>query len=583
MKSKNQRSKFKTNPKFQIPILKYFGTLGLGFILIFALGILSLGFHQAWAMARSASGNDISAKREVFIGVFREGAPRNMNQINKFTEQVGKNPAMIMWYMDWEQNFPFEDASDVINYGAVPQIVWEPWYWSNHSKVQLDDVIAGKWDHYIRNWAQEIRNFKHPVFLRLAHEFNTGTYPWSVPNNGKDANKYIKAYKHVVDVFKKEKVNNVKWVWCFNNVSNPKEAWNDWILAYPGNDYVDWIGIDGYNWGETQEWSGWEAFRYLFRDQVRLAKKLWPDKPVMIAEFSSAEKGGDKAVWIKDMLGSLKSSMRNIDAIIWFDVRKEADWRVNSSNKSLEMFRQVIQDPIFSSSGEAMANFKPVIYDIKKTQKTAQALRVPGNLTINGDLADWNKSQPIVMVDASFLKEGLSWQGPEDLSGQAYFMWDEENLYLAAEISDKIPLVNNKQTQDIWNGDALEIVLGLNPAAEPSRSSIERGDYQLGLGTGNDKGNNPGIWNWQRRRSPNGSEIVVKKTGSPAGYILEAKIPWASFRAEKYFTPTKGLKIPFDIAFDDADETGLRERQFIWNGDYYFYKDPSVWGILELK
>jgi len=159
-------------------------------------------------------------------------------------------------------------------------------------------------------------------------------------------------------------------------------------------------------------------------------------------------------------------------------------------------------------------------------------------------------------------------------------MWDENNLYLAAVINDIMPLVNKKQRQDIWNGDGIEIVLNTDPSADPNRSEFTSSDYQIGFGSGDGKGNPAAIWNWQRHRTPPGSEIAVKKASKPLGYIIEAKIPWSFFRG---FTPSRGTKIGFDIAFDDADYTGERERQFIWNGDYYFYHDPSVWGILELK
>jgi hypothetical protein len=154
-------------------------------------------------------------------------------------------------------------------------------------------------------------------------------------------------------------------------------------------------------------------------------------------------------------------------------------------------------------------------------------------------------------------------------------------LYLAAEITDKIPLVNNKERQDIWNGDAIEMVLNVVSGADPRRESFGRGDYQIGFGTGDGKGNKPAIWSWQRRRTPTGSEIAVKKTDNPQGYIIEAKLPLNFFGGG--FAPGAGTKIGFDIAMDDADYSGERERQFVWNGDYYFYKDPSVWGILEFK
>jgi beta-mannanase len=519
-----------------------------------------------------------SPARTVFFGVFREGAPRNMNYIKKFEEQAGNKPAMVMWYQDWAQEFPKEDAAQVVAYGAVPQIVWEPWYWSDHSKVTLKDINAGKWDGYIQSWAKAIKAFGSTVFLRVGHEFNIEGYPWGIINNEKNPEIYSQAFRHIVDLFRREGANNVEWVWCFMNYSFPKDAWNDWTLAYPGNDYVDWIGIDGYNWGTSQSWSEWQVFKYLFRDQMRQANKLWPDKPIMIAEFASTEQGGDKAAWIKEIPAYLKTSMRAIDMIIWFDEKKETDWRINSTPKTLAAFKQMLKDPIFAASGKALEKFS--LATKKVETKTAVALKTSQEIKIDGNLADWNLSAPIRMKDIAFFKEGSDWQGPNDLSGDAYLMWDATNLYLAAKIADVSPLINKKQRQDIWNGDGIEIVISTDPSADKKRTTFLSSDYQIGFSTGDGQDNPPTIWNWQRRRTPAGSEIVVKKTSQPDGYSLEAKIPWAFFRG---YAPTAGVKVGFDIAFDDADKSGERERQFIWNGDYLFYLDPSVWGVLEFK
>ena len=532
----------------------------------------------SYAMAKPTQSSEIKAQKEVFLGVFREGAPANMGHINNFVRDTGFKPSVIMWYQDWNQNFPRQAAMNVINYGAVPHIVWEPWYWSNHSKIQLQDIIDGKWDNYIKTWAQEIRSFGHPIFLRVAHEFNIEGYPWGLVNSGKDPKVYIDAYRHVVDIFKQEKADNAIWVWCFMNYSYPKEAWNDWVAAYPGDKYVDWIGIDGYNWGSTKSWSNWEEFKHLFRDQARLSKKLWPTKPIMVAEFSSAEKGGDKAEWIKQIPDFLKTSMRDIDMIIWFDIRKEADWRVKSSKKSAAAFKEIVQDPIFSSSGTRAANF--IAASSSLVRKKAVAAKAPGAINIDGNLSDWNKSYPITMKDESYFKEGFGWSGLEDLSGVAYVMWDAENIYFAVEVDDKIPLINDNKRANIWDGDCIEIVLGFK-SKNKDRTHFTSGDYQIGLGTGNNKGNEPTIWNWQRRRVPAGSDIAVVEVSNPQGYVIEAKITWKFFRLKA--APAPGNQFGFDIAFDDADYTGEREKQFIWNGDYYFYKDPSVWGILEIK
>jgi len=530
---------------------------------LLVVSCLSLVVSLAWA-------------REVYVGVFREGAPRNLGYITQFAQQAGKKPAQIMWYQDWAQAFPKEDAQKVIDYGAVPHIVWEPWYWSDNNKIKLKDITGGKWDSYISAWAKGVKEFAQPIFLRPAHEFNMEGYPWGIVNNDKNPDLYIKAFRHIVDIFKREGAKNAKFVWSPMNYSFPNEPWNNWEKAYPGSDYVDWIGFDGYNWGTTQSWSDWQAFKYLFRDQVRRARKLWPGKPIMIAEFAAAEQGGDKAAWIREIPDYLKTSMRGIDAITWFDLKKEADWRINSTERSLAAFKQIMKDPLFSSSGEALAKLS--VPAEKKSKNVIQACKTDG-VKFDGSLAEWAKCQPLVMKESSYFKEGLAWGGPADLSGKVYIMYDKEYLYLAADITDKTPLVNKKERGDIWNGDAIEMVFSTDPGADKNRGDFGRSDFQVGFGAGDGKGVKPSIWNWQRRRSPTGSEIFVKKIDQ-TGYIIEAKIPWAFFGS---FVPNPGTKVGFDLAIDDADATGEREKQLIWSGDYYFYKDPSVWGTLEFK
>ncbi|MBU0630453.1 MAG: hypothetical protein KKC80_05990 [Candidatus Margulisbacteria bacterium] len=542
---------------------------------------LIIGFFSL-AMVVSASApvdkTCLTEKRTVYTGIFREGAPRNMNYIKQYEKQVGKKPGMIMWYQDWEQAFPKEDCQKVAEYGAIPHIVWEPWYWGDHNKVSLKDIIGGKWDDYIRDWAKGVKEFDQPIMLRIAHEFNIDGYPWGVINNEKNPETYTKAYRHIVDIFKREKADKAKFIWCFMNYSYPNESWNDWEKAYPGDKYVDWIGIDGYNWGTTQSWSEWQVFKYLFREQARKSRMLWPDKPIMVAEFGSAEQGGNKAAWIREIPKYLATSMRDIDAIIWFDLKKETDWRIGSTPQALAAYRDIMKDPIFASSAAGLANL--TISSEKSVRRVAFAPQAKCPLTIDGNLNDWDKTYPIVMKDASFFKEGLDWGGPEDLSGSIFLMWDDQNLYLAAEVTDRQPLVNKRVNQDVWNGDAIEMVLGTE-SADPKRNSFGKGDYQFGLSSGDGKTTKPQIWNWQRRRSPRGGEISVSKASKLNGYVLEAKIPLDFFT--NGFKPAAGRKVDFDIALDDADSSGQREKQLIWNGDFYFYKDPSVWGILEFK
>ena len=103
------------------------------------------------------------------------------------------------------------------------------------------------------------------------------------------------------------------------------------------------IALDGYNWGTLTEWGIWQDFADIFEDGYDIVKSL-SSKPLMIGEIGCTEFGGDKAAWINNMFSILQSRFERIKAIIWFDVDKECDWRICSSNSALNAFRSKAQE-----------------------------------------------------------------------------------------------------------------------------------------------------------------------------------------------------------------------------------------------
>ena len=510
-----------------------------------------------------------------YLGIFKEGAPQNMNPVKEAEKRMGRKFTVVMWYSDWSLPFQRDLCEKLDKDGYIPHIVWEPWLWSDKKAIKLDNINAGEWDGYIRTWAQDLKRYGKPVFIRWGHEFNIEGYPWGIVNNSKNPAKYVKAYRHVHDIFTSLGVTNARWIWCPMRESWPMESWNDMHLCYPGDKYVDWIGIDGYNWGTTQSWSMWQTFKLLFRDVARDLWRRYPGKPLMIAEFAAAEEGGDKGEWISQIVEELKN-MPYIKNINWFDQRKETDWRIDSSKRSVSEFSKMMKDPYFASSSSGLSEL--ALLPVDNQRKTVQLQYAYEPIAIDGVLNEWTSSKPLVIDQAAQVQEGASiWRGPSDLSGKIYFKWDVRNLYIAADITDNFPITNSKSGPDIWNGDSIEMVIGLDKNANPGRNKFGKKDFQIGLGAGDDDLVRPSIWNWTSKKSPKGSEIDVKRNRSPKGYTLEAKIPWASLTS---FSPYPGIAIGFDCAIDDSDSEN-REKQMVWNGDYSFYKDPGVWGRME--
>lgn len=216
-------------------------------------------------------------------------------------------------------------------------IAWEPWNPDEglkQSKDYLAQIPQGLHDQYIKSFAKSIISFQNPVSIRFGHEMNGNWYPW-----GNRPAEYIRAYQHIVNIFNSEGVNNVEWVWAINALSVPLKPVEYIESFYPGNEYVDIIGIDGVNFGSTNKESSWQSFKDIFFPPYSYISKKYA-KPIIIAETASSENGGDKAVWVDQMFASLTNTFPKIEEIIWFNINKETDWRINSSNSSMDTFKK---------------------------------------------------------------------------------------------------------------------------------------------------------------------------------------------------------------------------------------------------
>ena len=247
----------------------------------------------------------------------------------------------IVTFQDWSGPFPDLDAREARARGKTLQVTWEPWHFSDPNAIQLSDIIAGKHDRYIDDWASGARSFGGEIWVRWGHEMNGNWYPWSTGNNGSDAQIWVKAYQHIHDRFRRAGASNVRWIWCFNAESVPAVNWNDPTKTYPGDDYVDAVAIDGYNFGTTTAHSRWQSFGEIFAGPVALANRKWPDKPLWIGETGCSTNGGDKVAWLREMDKSLRGPLARVESVTWFEAAKEADWRVMSSLQSAQTARQI--------------------------------------------------------------------------------------------------------------------------------------------------------------------------------------------------------------------------------------------------
>jgi hypothetical protein len=313
--------------------MRHAGPVALTVLLTLLLASLGTGSAQA-----KAAGSSATVANHGF-GVTMPGVPWDLGGLAALSGSLDRSPRQVMWYSAWSDRtaFPANAAGQVAATGAVPVVTWEPWDpqgGPDQPAYALDRIAAGDFKSYETTWAKQIKAYGGPVVLRFAHEMNGSWYPWSAQANGNTASDYVAAWRHLRSVFSAQKVTNVSWSWSPNV---PYVGSTPLSSLYPGDAYVDQVALDGYNWGATQPWSTWTSFWDLFSPGVAELRSL-TDKPLMVGEVGSAERGGDKAAWVRDMFAAL-AQHPEVRGFTWFDFAKETDWRIDSTPGSLDAFR----------------------------------------------------------------------------------------------------------------------------------------------------------------------------------------------------------------------------------------------------
>lgn len=306
--------------------------------------------------------NDISKLKnpdKILFGASDNSKKESFETILNLEDALETTFPIIHIYNAWgskeEEKFPALSVKTIINMGSIPMITWEPWLGDfddteyvgipsieKRDRDCLKAISEGTYDKYIRFWAQDAKEIEKPIYIRFGHEMNDPyRYPWG-PQNNKPID-FIKAWQHVHEIFKNEGANNVLWVW------SPHPSYKYFEAFYPGEKYVDYVGLGVLNFGTAASWSKWWSFEDLFgKDYNDLAKF---NKPIMIAEFGSLNVGGNRADWFADALRDLPTKFPLIKSILFFHypadktlTDKQISWYFIEDNDVLDSIKNNIFD-----------------------------------------------------------------------------------------------------------------------------------------------------------------------------------------------------------------------------------------------
>jgi hypothetical protein len=296
--------------------------------------------------------------------------PWDMSAVSKLEGMAGKGASLVNFsspFADCSSSrcsfykFPAAEMESIRAHGSMPFFSWASQSTPaslDQPDFQLSDVIAGTYDSYIREFAEGAKAWGHPFFLRFNWEMNGGWFAWAEGVNGNQPGEYVAAWRHVHDIFTEVGATNATWVWCPN--VDPYGSMQDLASLYPGDAYVDWTGLDGYNWGTNPAApKGWMSFDELFKATYdRITETVAPDKPLIISEVGSSEYGGSKAAWIADALRSARTNYPQLRGLIWFEKFDDGmDWPIETSSSATAAFAEGIQSS--SYLGNSFASIGP--------------------------------------------------------------------------------------------------------------------------------------------------------------------------------------------------------------------------------
>ncbi len=301
-------------------------------------------------------------------------APWDMNAVTALEKKAEKKLSIVNFSAPFANcssscsyyNFPQNEMNSIRAHGAIPFYSWGsqsipvP---SNLSEpnFQLSDVIEGHHDAYIKKFAEAAKAWGHPFFLRFDWEMNGGWFAWAEGVNGNKAGEYVAAWRHVHDIFTQVGATNATWVWCPN--VDPENQMQDLSKLYPGDSYVDWTGLDGYNWGTNPTRPDkWRSFDSLYSSTYKkITETIAPSKPLMVSEVGSTEYGGSKAAWIKDMLAKIPTNYPKIRGLLWFEKFDDGmDWPIETSASATGAFAEGLKNPAYAANGFGSLGFGPV-------------------------------------------------------------------------------------------------------------------------------------------------------------------------------------------------------------------------------
>jgi len=221
----------------------------------------------------------------------------------------------------------------------------------NQEKDITLQILEGKYDNYLEHLADSFNEYNYPVLFRINNEMNGEWVLYSSYLVGKDTDLYIDCWRYIYNKFKEKGVDNLIYVWNPNELSFPNFSFNHYLSYYPGDEYVDVVGLTAYNTGNYYKGETWRSFSEAY-DAFYYDYEAHFKHPMMITEYSCSTSGGNKSEWFTDMFNTISKYKKIKIAVLWngqdFDMTKpdktiSRNYRLDQDNNVIKALTEGLQ------------------------------------------------------------------------------------------------------------------------------------------------------------------------------------------------------------------------------------------------
>ncbi len=350
--------------------------------------------------------------------------------VRSYEQAAGKQVVWVYFSHNWFEGhaFPMTTATWIRDAGSIPyirlmlrsnaeEIVPDPVY-------TLQNILDGQFDADLHGWCAAAREFGTPLLAEYGTEVNGDWFPWNGRWNGGGESqgygdptepdgpeRFRDAYRHIIQICRDEGATNITWVFHVNAEDWPQTSWNAFENYYPGDDWIDWVGVSIYA-ALTPMDDYWNAFGDEMDDAYARLEAMAPDKPVIVAEFGAPKNNplGDQAAWARQALSDILAfRWPRVIAFSWWN-----EWWPNDDNPAHDTTMRLQNNPYLAAVFQELVGSNPFVLARPRAATDAWQLTNPGgggafNVMIGGPTGILLAASDLSGAYRS-LNRGQSWQ-----------------------------------------------------------------------------------------------------------------------------------------------------------------------------